>query len=146
MDPGCGQARTLDDYRDPITHKLSFVVRGFIKDPVDLSFLTIAVSDNVHVTVTDDFGNQTGFNSATGGTVQEIAHSFTHHDWETDPETEEEFPGSNLVNLYTPRTGIYQVTVTGPAGPYAATIMGSSTAGTSNPGEPIIRKGVLVDG
>jgi len=134
-DPGCSEFTTLDKYMaTTVCPNCTFNLRGGITDPPDLSALSVSATDSVEITLVNSSAQRAGFDPASGQHVEEIENSFFNHDSIADPETGEEYPGSNFVDLYAQPPQTYTLVVTGvQAGTYEIIMTDISTDGSIQP-------------
>jgi hypothetical protein len=136
-DPGHSDRTTLDAYGN------QFETRGYVADPPgDISALDVSAGDGVEIQVTDPDGLHTGFDPATGSTVEAIPSSVYFKDRLDDDETGDVTTETDHVcQIQQPPQGTYTVSVDGLSlGTYELSIRVFSQDGSAQ--TPIVVPGI----
>jgi len=116
LDPGNASNTTLDSYLDPTSGLPEFLTIGSATDPVgDISGLDFAVGSKATLLVTDQSGNQTGFDPGSGRSMKLIPRSayLSYGIDDDDPTGPEGTAIEHFVQVFQPSLGTYLVNLSG---------------------------------
>ena len=92
-----------------------FYTRGEVRDPADLTALSIGVDAIANLLVTDPNGLQSGFTAGNPNPIQNIPHAGAGVDEVDDDVTGESGEPIQTVAINSPVTGAFQISLTGTA-------------------------------
>jgi hypothetical protein len=125
-DWGTGSTGYVDSTGAP-----EFATRGVVKDPVDLTGLSVSVDATANLMVTDPNGLQSGYNSSNSTPLQNIPRSGAGVDEIDDDVTGNAGNPVQIVMINSPAPGTFQFSLTGAAtGQYSLNIGAEATDGT----------------
>jgi hypothetical protein len=106
-DPGHADT-TFDTYQG------DFVLKGYVKDPDDLSELSVGVGERADFIIIDPLGRRTGFDAALQQSYREIPESSYTADAISELDTDSQATGTlHSVQIRSPLEGTYHVSVKG---------------------------------